>query len=106
MEKRSVSQELYAGRLLAHGKISAAQMEAGFSLKTQEPFSICVVPKEATTSTLILVDLMLLHDDESSDFPCPLGDWTPGAIKKIAPDAINLADYDVYWASGFESQPL
>jgi len=106
MEKRIVSQELYAGRLLAHGKITEAQMAAGFKLATNEPFSVLIVPKEATTNTLILVNLSLLHDNEASDFPCPLGDWTPGAIKQIAPDAIELADYDVYWASGFESKPI
>jgi hypothetical protein len=105
MEKSSVSQELYAGRLLAHGKITAAQMAAGFKLKSNELFSICVVPKAATTNTLLIVDLKLGHDDVTSDLPCPLSDWTPGFILELAPNAIELGDYDVYWATGIAAKP-
>jgi len=105
MEKNVVTKEMYAGRLSAHGKITDGQMAAGFKLKSNEPFSICVVPKSATTNTLLIVSLMLNHDDISSDFPVPLNDWTPGLILELASNAIDLEDYDVYWATGYEAKP-
>jgi hypothetical protein len=98
MNNNYVSNEMFAGRLSAHGQIT--DLSEGFKIDAALPFSICVVPKAATTDVLLLVDLKLWMDAGSSDFPVPLNDWTPGAIMEIAPEAIELADYDVYWACG------
>lgn len=98
MGKGYVSKEMFAGRISSHGQI--ADLTEGFKLDAALPFSICVVPKLATTDVLLIVDLKLYMDENSSDFPVPLSEWTPGAIIEISPNAIELADYDVYWGCG------
>lgn len=103
MNKGYVSNEMFAGRLSAHGQIT--DLSEGFKLDALLPFSICVVPKSATTDVLLIVDLKLLQDDSSSDFPVPLNDWTPGAILEISANAIDLMSYDVFWACGQTINP-
>ena len=39
-------------------------------------------------------------DKEMSDLPVAVGDWTTAAIMELAPDAIPLDKYDVYWGAG------
>lgn len=102
MEKGYVSPEMYATRLGSHGQIT--DLSSPFKLDPEVPFSICVVPKQATTDILLIVDLKLHQDDESSDFPVPLSDWTPGGIVEIPAEAIDLLSYDVYWACGTKAE--
>jgi len=101
MSKGHLSDERAANRLQTHGKISAQQMTNGFNLGPGNPFSICVIPKNMSgvLSTPLIVDLKLYHDNESSGFPVNLNDWTPGSIIELAPGAIDVSVYDVYWAS-------
>ena len=47
-----------------------------------------------------LVRCHLICDKKASDFPVPIGDWTPAAIVKISPNAIDLAAFDVFWGAG------
>ncbi len=105
MNKGHVSNEMFANRVSCHGKITEAQILNGFKLAEHLPFSICIVPKQATTNVILIVDLKLYHDDNSSDFPCVLNDWTPGAIVELAPESIDLLTYDVYWAAGSYATP-
>jgi hypothetical protein len=92
------SNEMFAGRLGSHGEIT--DLTAAFKLAPELPFSICVVPKQATTDTLLIVSLKLYQDSVASDFPVPLGDWTPGGIIEIPAGSIDLGTYYVYWACG------
>lgn len=104
-----VSNEMVAGRLSSHGKITTLEQELVF----KEPVSIMVITKAKITGALVapdtnqhlLVDLKLYQDDVSSLFPCPLGQWTEGLVKSIAAGAIELATYDVYWSAGDYVQP-
>lgn len=99
-----VSNEMVAGRLSSHGKITSLAQELVFEV----PVTIMIVTKAKITGSLIapdtnqhlLVDLKLYQDDVSSDFPCPLGQWTEALVKSIAANAIELATYDVYWSAG------
>lgn len=83
-------------RFLSHGMI--ADLSNGF--KRDYPFSIYIRPKETTMQTDVTVSCRLVCDESNSAFPVPLSDWTPAAIVEIAPNAISLADYDVYWGAG------
>ena len=84
-------------RILSKGRI--IDLSQGFSLGGRV-FSIFVKLKAATMETNTLVKCKLICDDAESDFPVPIGDWTPGAIVKISPNGISLADFDVYWGAG------
>lgn len=72
----------------------------GFKLNGGVPFSVFVRPKKPSMEQNTIIQCKCLCDKEASDFPVPVGDWTPAAIVEISPDAISLSDYDVYWGAG------
>nr|DAF67758.1 MAG TPA: hypothetical protein [Caudoviricetes sp.] len=84
-------------RILAKGKIT--DLSFGFSLGGA-PFSIFVRPKKAIMDYHTVIRCKLLCDTDEGEFPVPIGDWTPGAIVAISPDAINLDEYEIFWGSG------
>lgn len=88
---------MYSLRILSKGRVS--DLSKGFTLGGV-PFSVFVRPKKANMETNILMPCKLICDKESGAFPVPLGDWTPGAIVSISPNAISLADYEIYWGAG------
>jgi len=96
------SSQMVAGRINSKGEIT--DLTSAFKLSNGLPFSICVVPKDPTTDTLLIVELKLYHDDAASDFPCPISDWTPGNILEIPADAIDLLSYNVYWGCGQKAE--
>lgn len=83
-------------RVLSHGKI--ADLSGGF--KPGFPFSVYIRPKEDTLANDITVNCRCLCDKEASALPVPLYNWTPAEISEIAPNAIPLDEYDVYWGAG------
>lgn len=83
-------------RFLSHGKIT--DLTNGFS--KNYPFSVYIRPKDTTLQTDVTVSCRLYCETENSELPVPLCDWTPAAIVEIAPNAISLDDYDVYWGAG------
>ena len=84
-------------RILAKGQIQ--DLSSGFSLGGN-PFSIFVRSKRASLETNTIVNCTLICDKEAGDFPVQIGDWTPGAIAEISPNAIDLTEFDVYWGAG------
>lgn len=88
---------MYSLRILSKGQIT--DLSQGFNLGGV-PFSVFVRPKEVSMEANTLVKCQLICDKTESDFPVPIGDWTPGAIVKISPNGISLDDYDVYWGAG------
>ena len=92
-----MSSEMYSQRILSKGQIT--DLTKGFALGGV-PFSIYVRKKSVSLETDLLVNCQLICDKEPGGFPVPVGDWTPAAIVKIAPGAIALSDYDVYWGAG------
>lgn len=88
---------MYSLRILSKGKIT--NLTNGFDLGGI-PFSIFVRKKTVTMDSNILVNCRLICDKSLGELPVPVGDWTPAAIVKIAPGAIALSDYDVYWGAG------
>lgn len=83
-------------RILSHGQID--DLSAVFKMKT--PFSVYVRPKQTNLDSDVLLNCKCICDDEMSVLPVALNDWTPAMIVEIAPNAISLADYDVYWGAG------
>lgn len=90
--------EMQSLRVLSHGKIT--DLSNGFKLPGNVAFSVYVRPKEDTLANDVLLNCRCTCDDEVSALPVPLYNWTPAAIMEIAPDAISLEDYDVFWGAG------
>lgn len=97
--KAVLSEVMTSGRIVSHGKIE--DLTNGFSLEpSYAPFTIYVRPKNASDEVDIVASLRGFQDDDFSDAPILLNDWSPLAILEIAPDAINLDNYDVFWGAG------
>ena len=90
--------EMQILKVCSHGKI--VDLRGGFSLKHQVPFSVYVRPKSDTLMTDIVITARCICDSEVSELPVPLSDWSPAAIVELAPNAISLDEYDVYWGAG------
>lgn len=88
---------MYSLRILSKGKIT--DLSNGFDLGGV-PFSIYVRKKTVSMEPDLIVKCQLICDLKSGDFPVPVGDWTPAAIAKISPNAIDVMAYDVYWGAG------
>lgn len=90
--------EMQTLRVLSHGKVT--DLSSGFKLANKVPFSVYVRPKETTVQSDVTITAKCICDENASELPVPLCDWTPAAIVELAPNAISLADYDVYWGAG------
>lgn len=91
-------EEMQVLRVLSHGKIE--DLSYGFSLNNSIPFTVYVRPKNDTLERDLVVQAKCACDSDVSALPVPLNDWSPAAIVKLAPNAISLTDYDVYWGAG------
>lgn len=87
---------MYNLRILSKGRIT--DLSQGFSLGGI-PFSVFIRPLSVGMDHTV-INCKLLCDQQSGNFPVPIGDWTPGAIVSISPNAIDLNDYEVYWGAG------
>lgn len=58
-----------------------------------------VRPKKASMETNILMPCKLICDKESGAFPVPVGDWTPGKIVALPPNAIDTDKYEIFWGA-------
>jgi hypothetical protein len=90
------SQAMTAGRLGTHGEITS--LAEAFSLGEGKYFSVCVVPKVASTESILVAAIKLFFDTEASNFPLPINDWTPGIISEIPATAIDTTNYYIFWA--------
>jgi len=101
MRPKFSSEADQSARLNSHGKITS--LATKFTMEDPNtPFSIYVKKIVADPEIIdIVVNCKLMLDFESSNFPVALQNWTSGNIIEIGIAAIDLAVYDVYWASGF-----
>lgn len=88
---------MYSLRILSKGKIT--DLSKGFDLGGV-PFSIYVRKKGVSMDADLVLRCQLICDKVHGEFPVPVGDWTPAAIAKISPNAIDLTAFDVFWGSG------
>lgn len=90
--------DMYSLRVLAKGQVS--DLSNGFKLGGN-PFSVYVRSKSATEMVSdTLLNCKLICDNSFGNIPVPVGDWTPAAIVAIAPNAIDLQKYEIYWGAG------
>lgn len=90
--------ELQTIRVCSHGIIE--NLSSGFKLRHNSPFSVYIRPKEDTLAYDVLLKCKCICDENVSALPVPLYNWSAAAIVEIAPNAISLTDYDVYWGAG------
>ena len=88
---------MYSVRVLCHGQIT--DLSKPFSLQGT-PFSVFIRPKTAIMDQSVIAKVRLMCDTEISDFPLPVNDWTPGAIREIGAGSIDLTKFDVYYGAG------
>lgn len=93
-----ISEFMNSGRILAHGKIES--LADGFHLPNDTPFSIYIRPKYSNSDMDAVLSVKCYQDDDFSDAPIVINDWSPMAIKAIAPNADFLNTYDLYWGAG------
>ncbi|MDR0864953.1 MAG: hypothetical protein LBO74_08480 [Candidatus Symbiothrix sp.] len=97
-QKGYISEFMAGGRIVSHGKIS--DLTNGFSLPGNVPFSIYVKPKFVVSDIDAFLNVKCYQDENASEAPIVLNDWSPLAIVEIAPNSDILAQNDIYWGSG------
>ncbi len=84
-------------RIIAKGRIT--DLSKGFRLPDNLPFSIYLRSKTGVVENDTIVRCRLICDKETGDFLVPVGDWTPGKIVELPPNAIDTAKYEIYWGA-------
>ena len=75
-----------------------ADLTDGYSGK---PFSIFVAPTASSpkeTGEVLIISAKPVRNDDATDVPVSIGDWSPVLFDAIAADGINTSAYDVYIA--------
>lgn len=106
MDKENILQTVEALRGLSHGEIET--LADGFSIKGNQPYSICVIPKDNIVDGVIsipdnaglLVECKTLLNNDNKPLPAMFNDWTPASIVFIKPAAIDLDTYRVFFVAG------
>lgn len=94
-----VTEQMRANRILSHNEI--LDLDSAFSLHGGIPFSLFIITTDDPTETApILVDCKLYQDDDSSDCPFNLNQWSEASVVEIAAEAIDLTKYRVFWGAG------
>lgn len=84
-------------RLIAKGTID--DLSKGFTLLCNTPFSIYLRPKSRLVENDTVITCRLISDRKAGPFPVPVGDWTPGKIVELPPNAIDTEKYEIYWGA-------
>ena len=101
MKKDYVNDVMSSTRILSHGKI--ADLSKGFVLPSKEAFSIFLMPKQGyeITDPAILLNVRLSQDEDASNVPVLLNEWSALAIEEIAAGQQSVLDsVDIYWGGG------
>lgn len=94
-----VSEQMFVSRICSHGQVT--DLSKGFKLKDEQPFSLFVKPKSATTGVAITVDVRLYKETEASPCPCTLNSWQELEVVELAASNAELLEkYDIYWGCG------
>lgn len=95
-----VSEQMFVSRICSHGQVT--DLTNGFKLKDEQPFSLFVKPKSATTGVVaVMVDVRLYKETECSPCPCTLNGWQELEVVELAASNAELLErYDIYWGCG------
>lgn len=102
MSKNSnyVTEQMFSSRITCHGRIS--DLSKGFRLLNDQPFSLYIRPKSATTTVVdVLVNVKLYKEDSFS--PMPVGIYCWNELMALELDASNaglLEQFEIYWGAG------
>lgn len=98
-KKGYISEQMYAGRILSHGKITS--LASGFALRGGKPFTLFINPKKDAQTLAATLNVKCSQDDDFAEAPFACGDWSPLALAEIAPGQESILDEnDLYWGCG------
>lgn len=97
-KKGYITEAMNGGRIVDHGQIT--DLSSGFKLPHGELFSVFIRPKTQVSTLDTVLSVKCQQDDNFSAAPVVFNDWSPLAIKEIAPDNYLLTTCDLYWGSG------
>lgn len=103
-QKGYISEFISGGRIVSHGKIES--LAQGFKLPGDTLFSVYVRPKSVGTDVDTVLSVKCYQDEEFSDAPLAFYDWSPMAIREVAPNDEILSTCDLYWGSGTATEGL
>lgn len=95
-----VTEQMFVSRICSHGQVK--DLSKAFKLKDEQPFSMFIKSKSATTGVVaVTVDVRLYKETEASACPCTLNCWQELEVVEIAASNAELLDkYDIYWGCG------
>lgn len=98
-KKGYISEQMNAGRILSHGKITS--LATGFKLKGNKPFSLYIKPKFNVSTLDTTLSVKCSQDDDFAEAPFAYNDWSPLAITEINTGQASVLDTnDLYWGCG------
>lgn len=97
-KKGYISETMNGGRIVSHGKIT--DLSQGFKLHKGALFSIYIRPKFSVSTLDTVISVKCYQDGDFSEAPVAFNDWSPLAIREIAPDTEIMKTNDIYWGSG------
>ena len=100
MRKVFIPETIGSSKIVSHGQITS--LENGFSLPSNEGFTIYARPKSGVTISTpdIILNTRCMADDKSSDIPVTLNEWNKLYLESISPDNKILESVDLYWGAG------
>ena len=100
MRKVFIPETIGSSKIVSHGQITS--LENGFSLPSNEGFTIYARPKSGVTISTpdIILNARCMADDKSSDIPVTLNEWNKLYLESISPDNKILESVDLYWGAG------
>lgn len=101
-----VSEQMFVSRICSHGQVT--DLTEAFKLKDEQPFSVFVKPKSATSGVVAIeLSLRLYQEESCTQCPVTLNSWQELEVVELAAsNASLLANYDIYWGSGSAATPL
>lgn len=102
MSKGYVPTEMSVSRLVDWGQIT--DLSSGFKLSGAVPFSVFIRPKVESSASSIVIQAMPYQGDSFTPTPVILETWMENVISELAPDAVDLSAYDVWWGAGKKSR--
>lgn len=99
MNDNYVSEGMFLQRIVSHGQVT--DLSKPFKLKDEQPFSVYIRPKAATTEVDVMLSARLYKEDECAPVPVTIHAWQELEIVEL--DSTNktlLEKYDIYWGAG------
>lgn len=102
MGQKQLSPAMIASRIASHGTVNGHTDDEGIFSLGGLPFSIYLRPKTSVADIDVVMEAKLFQEDDQdrSNAPFPVYDWTPMAITELKVPASVSSAFDIYWGSG------